>query len=82
MSDYALSSWLCWLFPPCLLLDQSRASEQSGAFPFTADVGVHRFFLCCCFADALDHKFAVDLFFIAAHNGFSQFVVREFPRCH
>jgi hypothetical protein len=34
------------------------------------------FFLCCCFADALNHKYAVDLFSIAADNAFSQFDVR------
>ena len=31
-------------------------------------VSVRGFFLCCCFADALNHKYAVDLFFIAADN--------------
>src|SRR5271167_1464354 len=37
-------------------------------------LGVHGIFLCCCFADAPNHKYDVDLFFIAADNALSQFL--------
>jgi len=36
---------------------------------------VHSFFLYCCFDDALNHKYAVDRFFIAADNALLQFSV-------